>query len=249
MSISGWGAAITFTVGLVFAAAAGIALLMHKRSMARALGITAFILLWPVNLWFAQFQLTERNGLSTSYLVNLIVVQITLLGVVPLVIECFLPFRPVLTTIQLLYVFNLILQFFSYTYWSYGTTRNFSSELTHLDSFYFALGTLTTAGTGNLSAVSETGRKFQTFQMLIDFIFIGFVVALVIARYSTLFRRPKEELEGQFTQTPSNSGVSRRIAERRPPKARRPKPVNRCVRRSKPAWQRRRENRIAPRQH
>ncbi len=247
MSVDGWGAGASFTAGLAFAATAGIFLLKRKRHIAFNLGITAYILLWPVYLWFLQFQLTERNGLNAWYLANLIVIQITLTGITPLVIQCFLPFRPVLTTIQLLYVFNLVLQFFSYAYWSYGSTRNFSAELTHLDSFYFALGTLTTAGTGNISAISETARRFQTFQMLIDFVLIGFVVALIVARYSSFFRRPEEEQDRQFGQTLSDSDVFRRIAESRPPRARSAKPINRPVRRRpKPSWQRRRRKPIGP---
>ncbi|MBO0808091.1 MAG: two pore domain potassium channel family protein [Actinobacteria bacterium] len=67
-----------------------------------------------------------------------------------------------------------------------GTTRNFTIRLSHLDSFYFALGTLSTAGTGNISAISETTRRLQAAQMGVDLILIGFVVTLFLARYSAL---------------------------------------------------------------
>ena len=65
--------------------------------------------------------------------------------------------------------------------------------LSHFDAFYFALGTLTT-GTGNISAISETSRRIQTAQMGIDFLLIGFIVALLVARYSTLFDRSRRGL-------------------------------------------------------
>ena len=55
-----------------------------------------------------------------------------------------------LTAFFLAYLFSLILQLFSYIYWTYGTTKNFSVNLTHFDSFYFALGTLTTVGSGTI---------------------------------------------------------------------------------------------------
>jgi hypothetical protein len=103
----------------------------------------------------------------------------------------FIRFRPVITALFLTYVFSLILQLFSYMYWSYGTIRNFNIDLSHLDSFYFVLGTLTTAGTGNISAISETARGLQTLQMAFDFILIGFVVVLILTRYSNLFDRPQ----------------------------------------------------------
>jgi hypothetical protein len=71
--------------------------------------------------------------------------------------------------------------------------QKFQRPLSHLDAFYFALGTLTT-GTGNISAISETSRRIQTTQMVIDLVFIGFIVALVMARYSTLLDRSHREL-------------------------------------------------------
>ena len=98
-------------------------------------------------------------------------------------------FRPGLTALLLAYILSLLLQFFSYAYWSYGTTRNFSASLSHLDSFYFALGTLTTAGTGNIAATSETARGLQTLQMGLDVVIVGFALALVLARYANLLPR------------------------------------------------------------
>ena len=57
-----------------------------------------------------------------------------------------------------------------------------------------ALGTLTAAGTGNISAISETARGIQSLQMVLDLVIIGFVAALILARYSNLLSRPQPEL-------------------------------------------------------
>ena len=64
-------------------------------------------------------------------------------------------------------------------------------RLTHLDAFYFTLGTFTAAGTRNLSPISETARELQALQKGLDFMLIGFVVVLVMTRYSNLLDRPK----------------------------------------------------------
>ena len=143
---------------------------------------------WPVHLWFWQFLLTTR-GVPHSYIYNAI---FQIIGNIVLVAWlCFGRFRPVLTAIALMYTFSLILQLFSYIYWSYGADGNFTTTLTHLDSFYFALGTLTTAGTGNIAPLNETTRGLQALQMGLDFALISFVVVLVLTRYSDLLNGPE----------------------------------------------------------
>jgi hypothetical protein len=91
-------------------------------------------------------------------------------------------------------VFALLLEIFSALYWAYGTKKNFSFPLSHLDAFYFALGTLTTAGTGNIVAISETSRWIQAAQLGLDLLLVVFIVALVMARYSALFNGAKRVL-------------------------------------------------------
>jgi hypothetical protein len=81
--------------------------------------------------------------------------------------------------------FSTLLQVFSYQYWSYGTARNFNHPLTHLDALYFTLGTLTTAGTGNLVAISETARRIQTLQMFLDLALVVFALGLIFVRFSS----------------------------------------------------------------
>lgn len=73
---------------------------------------------------------------------------------------------------------------FSYYYWEYGTTKDFTISLTHFDAFYFAIGTLST-GTGNISATSTISRVLQSAQMTTDFILIVFIAGIIIARVSS----------------------------------------------------------------
>ena len=166
---------------------------LHKRKfrVAAYLAATGYVLLVPVHLWFWQFLLTPREPLPGWYIPNALQ-QIIVGGIAPLIWLCFRrPFRPWLTAFLVAYVLSDLLQFFSYFYWSYGSTANFTIPLSHLDSFYFALGTLSTAGTGNVSAISPLSRGLQTWQMGIDLVLIAFVVALILARYTTLFDRSR----------------------------------------------------------
>jgi Ion channel len=193
MSVDQWGVVVASTLGFGFLVAAVVALIIRKRRIAGYLAAASYIMLFPIHLWFWQFELTGRAPVGAGYIWNG-AQQIVLSGIVPLiVVSSFRRFRPVVTALLLLYVFSLLLQLFSYIYWSYGTTRNFSIRLSHLDSFYFALGTLTTAGTGNVSATSETSRQIQTLQMGLDLIFVGIVVAIILTRYSNLLTRPQVE--------------------------------------------------------
>ena len=92
-------------------------------------------------------------------------------------------------SVILLYTLLLLMIDFSFFYWSYGSTANFNLELTHLDAIYFAVGTLSTAGTGDISAVSETARGIQTIQMMLDLGFVVLAVAMVVARFSAYSRK------------------------------------------------------------
>jgi hypothetical protein len=186
-----WGYVVTKDSGFAFVIAAVVALVRRRPRLAGYLGALAYIMLFPILLWIEQFGLTQRHAVPPWY-IGSAVFQITVGGIGPLIWKCFRRrFRPVLTALLVVFVFSLLLQFFAYIYWTFGTTRNFSIRLSHLDAFYFALGTLTTAGTGTISAVSETARGLQTLQMGLDLALVGFVVALVLARYSGLLTRPQ----------------------------------------------------------
>lgn len=116
---------------------------------------------------------------------------VILIAILPLIwLAASRRFRPVVAALVLAYGFAVLLETFTLVHWSHGSSRDFSMPLSHFDAFYFALGTLTT-GSGNVSAISEASRRIQTTQMVIDLVFIGFIVALLMARYSALLdRRP-----------------------------------------------------------
>jgi len=81
--------------------------------------------------------------------------------------------------------FLILIGGFSFLYWSYGSTINFTVSLGRLDAVYFTLGTLTTAGTGNISATSEASRYIQSLQMVLDLALMVFAASLLIARFAS----------------------------------------------------------------
>lgn len=199
MSADVLGNLIATLAGLAFVAASITQFARRKWRLGRYFALTAYILLWPVKLWFWQFELIGPRDLPHWYVGN--AVQQLMFAIVALAYVCFYRFRPVLTALVLAYVFSLLLQLFSYMYWSYGTTNNFNITLSHLDAFYFTLGTLTTAGTGNIAAISETTRGLQTLQMAFGWALIGFVVVLILTRYSNLLDRPRQSSVQDNTMT------------------------------------------------
>lgn len=86
---------------------------------------------------------------------------------------------------------------FAEMYWVYGTTQNWSRTLSRWDALYVAVGTLTTAGTGNLSATSELAHRLLTLQMGLDFAILTLVVGLVVHSFTA---RPWQERSGQDKQ-------------------------------------------------
>jgi hypothetical protein len=113
--------------------------------------------------------------------------EILICSVLIVVTAVFLPLTigdtAVGTLLGLAYTFSALTCYFSALYWGYGETPNFSTNLTRLDAIYFSMGTLTTAGAGNISATSELSRGLQTAQMGLDFALVVFAVALMIPRF------------------------------------------------------------------
>ncbi len=78
---------------------------------------------------------------------------------------------------------------FAALYYHFGTPNNFLVPLTtHIDALYFVLGTPTTAGTGNIAAVSQLSRGLVSLQMAIDLIFVTVAAAIAVTRFAE--RRP-----------------------------------------------------------
>jgi len=83
----------------------------------------------------------------------------------------------------------LFLLMFAEIYWSIGTQSNFDGAakqgLRPLDATYFALGTVSTAGTGNMYAKSELARGMQLAQIGLGMAVILVVVSAVVARLTS----------------------------------------------------------------
>jgi Ion channel len=90
-----------------------------------------------------------------------------------------------LAVISLINILVLTVLLFGYLYWDFGTRANFNTTLSHVDAIYFALGTLTTAGTGSIEATSETARTIQGAQMAIDVALVLFAAGLIVGRASS----------------------------------------------------------------
>jgi hypothetical protein len=75
----------------------------------------------------------------------------------------------------------LLVAGFASTYHSLAA-NSFSSDLEWGDCVYFALGTLTTAGTGSLAPVTHTARDFVSLQMTVDVVYTVFVFGIVGSR-------------------------------------------------------------------
>lgn len=84
------------------------------------------------------------------------------------------------------YAFLLITVLFATLYWTIGTTAHFNIELSRIDAIYFALGTLTTAGTGSIAPTSHLARAFVSGQMILNLVFIAGALTIVIARWSEI---------------------------------------------------------------
>jgi hypothetical protein len=54
-----------------------------------------------------------------------------------------------------------------------GTREDFGVALSRLGAVHFSLGTLTTAGTGSLAAISQLAREFVSAQMVTDLLFLA----------------------------------------------------------------------------
>jgi hypothetical protein len=151
---------------------------------------TVTVILAQGALWFNFFFFSQ--GTFTGFYV-IIPSVITLIGITYILISIIRFVSIPETALMLLFGFSSLVGNFSILYWSYGTTVNFSEYLTRLDAVYFAVGTLTTAGTGNISAVSQLARGLQGLQMALDIGFILFAVALAVAEISAQMRRRRDQ--------------------------------------------------------
>jgi hypothetical protein len=139
-------------------------------------GILSFASMQPY-LWLNFFSEHRHVFTGTDIVVTSILIAVSAMSILLVAGD-----SVAANLLGLTYAFSAITYLFSTLYWGYGEAPNFSPSLTRLDAIYFSVGTLTTAGTGNISALSELARRLQTAQMILDFILVVFVVAIVIPR-------------------------------------------------------------------
>ncbi len=61
-----WGTLVTGLLGFALFAAVPVALVVRRWRVAGYLIIAGYIMLWPIHLWFWQFELTDRAPLPTG---------------------------------------------------------------------------------------------------------------------------------------------------------------------------------------
>lgn len=94
---------------------------------------------------------------------------------------------------ELVVSISALMATFSTLYWNYGSDHNFTEQLTRIDAVYFTIGTLTTAGAGTISAVSQTARVLQSLQMILDMTLVVFAAALGLAAVWSQMQRRSDE--------------------------------------------------------
>ena len=151
-----------------------------KRTVLRILATCYIILVWTA------FVLDNERPAGGAPVAVIILTSFGICGYISGLISACLD-RKKLSTVLLTLIFCVAftLGTFSYFYWSYGTPSNFGVSLTHLDAFYFAMGTLSTAGTGTINASSELARGLQTAQTGLDSVLVLFAIGLVVARFTS----------------------------------------------------------------
>ena len=80
--------------------------------------------------------------------------------------------------------FGLITVAFAMLYWAIGTTANFEGGLSRASATYFVLGTLTTAGTGTITLISDLARAFVSVQMIVDLVYVAVALTITVTRWS-----------------------------------------------------------------
>jgi Ion channel len=74
---------------------------------------------------------------------------------------------------------------FSLLYYKAGAEGHWSQRLTHLDALLLTIGTLTTAGTGDLQAHSEIARGLLLAQMSVDLVVVTGMITIFLARIAS----------------------------------------------------------------
>jgi NhaP-type Na+/H+ or K+/H+ antiporter len=90
------------------------------------------------------------------------------------------------SAILLLATLSIIVVSFATAYYSLRG-HSFNEPLTHIDALYMAVGTLSTAGSGSLGAISQAARGFQTIEMAVGMVAVVFTLSILVARFSSVW--------------------------------------------------------------
>jgi Ion channel len=141
--------------------------------------------LWPfalVWLWTPVFVGPRYSGASWILIGEGCLVLMWVSAVINSIVLR-LPVRTLI--INVVVALLMLIAMFDGLYYGVGTKANFNKPLSKLDAMYFTVGTLTTAGTGNLVATGETSRALQLTEMVSGALLIvggvGAVIGLAIA--------------------------------------------------------------------
>ena len=135
-----------------------------------------------ITLWYSFFALRHKErhlihfGWGFWQVSNIVLALVT-----ACIVGLSTRFHVVWRLLVLVVWLSTTINFFAARYWEIGTTANFTHDLTPLDATYFALGTLTTAGTSPIAATSQVARAWVATQMGVDFLIIGTVIALALS--------------------------------------------------------------------
>ena len=66
-----------------------------------------------------------------------------------------------------------------------GTSKNFSTPLTHIDALYFDLTTFSTVGYGDITAKSQLARVLVSAQLTLDILLLVVVIGLFVSRLAS----------------------------------------------------------------
>lgn len=142
--------------------------------MAISLGVL-FLVLIAILIWPAH----RPNFASTTYplLTTGIALPAALIGV----------YQTPSKRTMLVYVLIggvLLVTGFTSIYYLIAPT-NFNHPMSRLGALYFTLGTLTTAGTGNLSPLTDSARTFVSIQYVVDIIYAVIIIGIAGGRLNS----------------------------------------------------------------
>ena len=156
------------------------------------LNVTIIFLLIQAGLWTSLFTVGRASSAGLYVVIPTVIPAVFAVAGLTFLLISVTRFGSALDiAMALLLGFSTLLADFSVLYWAYGSSGNFTENLTRLDAIYFSVGTLSTAGTGNISAVSPTARGLQTVQMILDIAFIVFAVSLALAKLSAQMQQKR----------------------------------------------------------